>query len=274
VQVVDAPAVPRRHGGHRQAYRRGRLKYFVLIGDVAADRRATYGGAPLCRRIRASADQRALGFGAHDCHRRAVCRRGRRSAAGRGGGADPGRLARELAAFVRKVLRYEQQADAGPWQRQIKVVAGVGGFGRLADTLIEAAARCVFQQTVPDGYNVQATLASPAGESELPTGGLRWLARQELSGAAWRGSTWATVCRRSWTTCRRRRRRADLVGRRRGAAPLWRRQPLVVLVACYTGRSTRRAIAWPSGSRWPTRARWPSLPPRGSRCPTVTRAGM
>ena len=55
----------------------------------------------------------------------------------------------ELAAVVRKVLRYEQQADQGSWRRQIDVVAGVGGFGVMTDALIEAAARNVFRQVVP-----------------------------------------------------------------------------------------------------------------------------
>ena len=47
-------------------------------------------------------------------------------------GRIPADSADELAAVVRKILRYEQQADSGrrfAWQRRLHVVAGVGGFG-------------------------------------------------------------------------------------------------------------------------------------------------
>ena len=60
------------------------------------------------------------------------------------------------------MLRYEQEADDGPWRRRVNVVAGVGGFGPVTDALIEAAGRSVFQQVVPASYEVKQAAASPA----------------------------------------------------------------------------------------------------------------
>jgi Peptidase family C25 len=68
----------------------------------------------------------------------------------------------ELASCVRKVLRYEQQADQGMWRRRINVVAGVGGFGQVTDAMIEAAARSVIVQFVPESYEVGQTIANPS----------------------------------------------------------------------------------------------------------------
>jgi hypothetical protein len=239
VQIVDAPAsadgVTAAIG---QTYRQGRLKYVVLIGDVAADRRAAHGGAPPVVptgyvpariNVRWGSEPTIATDGPYadvDGDRLPDVAVGR----------IPADSPVELAAFVRKVIRYEQQADAGPWQRQIKVVAGVGGFGPLADTLIEAAARCVFQQTVPDGYNVQATLANPAAGSQSPAGGMRWQARQELSGGC---LAWVYLGHGLPTELDHVRTPTgeepilsvdDAALLRCGAA-----SPLAVLVACYTG---------------------------------------
>ncbi len=66
----------------------------------------------------------------------------------------------ELKAVVDKILAYERSTDTGPWRRQINVVAGVGGFGVLADRVLESAARYFLTQHVPADYRVSMTYAS------------------------------------------------------------------------------------------------------------------
>lgn len=236
LQVVEAPntadGVKEAIG---QAYGEGHLKYVVLIGDVASDRSDYPGGGPLIvptGYVRARVNVRwgsEPTIATDEPYADVDGDRLPDVAVGRVPVDSPA----ELAAWVRKVMRYERQADVGPWQREINVVAGAGGFGPLADRLIEAAARCVFQQIVPAGYDVRATLA---GATDLPAGGLRQLAQQDLS----RGSlAWVYLGHGLPTELDHVPTPAgdepilsvdDVDGLRCGAA-----SPLAVLVACYTG---------------------------------------
>jgi len=68
----------------------------------------------------------------------------------------------ELRRVIRKVIRYERESADGDWQRRLDVVAGVGGFGTITDSLIEASGRQVFQQAVPAGYAMRHTSAKTA----------------------------------------------------------------------------------------------------------------
>jgi Peptidase family C25 len=82
----------------------------------------------------------------------------------------------ELAAFVRKVLRYEKQPEGGSWRQQIDVVAGVGGFGVMTDALIEAAARNVFRQVVPPNYSVRQLKTDPEQTcAQISAGSFAWI---------------------------------------------------------------------------------------------------
>ena len=151
-------------------------------------------------------------------------------------GRIPADSADELAAVVRKVLRYEQQAEHGLWQRRIEVVAGQGGFGRVADRLVEAAGRQVLEQTIPAGYAIGQTWANPASPHCPPPGEICPLVRRQLDEGclAWvyLGHGWHTEL--------------DRVATPAGARPLLcladvprltcgAESPLAVLVACYTG---------------------------------------
>jgi hypothetical protein len=101
-------------------------------------------------------------------------------------GRIPADNADELAAVVRKILRYEL-LPSSPADRHLNVVAGVGGFGTVADALIEAAARQVILQTVPKGYDVQQTSASPTSPHCPPAGDFRPCVCRQLAagGLAW-----------------------------------------------------------------------------------------
>jgi hypothetical protein len=63
----------------------------------------------------------------------------------------------ELSEIVGKILSYEQSSDFGQWRRQLNIVAGVGEFGFLADTALEAAARFFLTYSVPPAYQVSVT---------------------------------------------------------------------------------------------------------------------
>jgi hypothetical protein len=63
----------------------------------------------------------------------------------------------ELATIVQKILAYERSVDVGPWRRQVNVVASVGNFGALADTLVESAARFVITRGIPEEYRLEVT---------------------------------------------------------------------------------------------------------------------
>lgn len=66
----------------------------------------------------------------------------------------------QLDAIVAKILAYERSRDFGPWRRQLNLVAGLGGFGILADTAIESTARWFILRGIPASYNISTTFAS------------------------------------------------------------------------------------------------------------------
>jgi hypothetical protein len=66
----------------------------------------------------------------------------------------------ELQQIVAKTLAYERSRDFGPWRRRLNFVAGVGGFGPLADMVLESAARYFLTQNISAGYQVSMTYAS------------------------------------------------------------------------------------------------------------------
>jgi len=73
--------------------------------------------------------------------------------------ADNVNEARELLG---KVIAYETSADKGPWLRRVNVLAGVGGFGALADWAIEQVATKFLQENVPAEYDLHVTYANPS----------------------------------------------------------------------------------------------------------------
>jgi hypothetical protein len=100
-------------------------------------------------------------------------------------GRIPADTPEELAAVVRKVIKYENKSPAAECSWRIDVVAGAGGFGALSDSLIEAAGRNVFSQIVPASYDLHHTSVKPenakrddvraAVRRQLSEGGLAWI---------------------------------------------------------------------------------------------------
>ena len=64
----------------------------------------------------------------------------------------PVRTSAELDGVVRKIIRYETQIPTGLWQRDLKFIAGVGGFSPLLDRVIDRTVRNTLAETIPAGY--------------------------------------------------------------------------------------------------------------------------
>ncbi|HUY87910.1 MAG TPA: C25 family cysteine peptidase [Pirellulales bacterium] len=68
--------------------------------------------------------------------------------------------AAELSGIVRKILTYEKSRGGDVWRRRINLVAGLGGFGALADAALEAAAKAILTEGIPPSYVSSMTYAS------------------------------------------------------------------------------------------------------------------
>ncbi|MGD9719958.1 MAG: C25 family cysteine peptidase [Pirellulales bacterium] len=66
----------------------------------------------------------------------------------------------ELSGMVAKILAYEKCADYGSWRRQVHFVAGLGGFGPVADAVLEATAKTLITSGIPPAYNTSMTYGS------------------------------------------------------------------------------------------------------------------
>jgi len=66
----------------------------------------------------------------------------------------------DLTRMIQKILDYERSNDFGAWRQRMNFVAGVGGFGPLADMVLETAAKQFLTQSIPAEYRVSMTYAS------------------------------------------------------------------------------------------------------------------
>lgn len=66
----------------------------------------------------------------------------------------------ELAVVVKKILDYEQNSDFGAWRRRVNFVAGVGGFGAVADSVLESATRKFLTDGIPPAFQTSMTYGS------------------------------------------------------------------------------------------------------------------
>lgn len=67
---------------------------------------------------------------------------------------------RELATIVDKIIAYEQCSNETGWRRRVNFIAGVGGFGAVADTVLELSAKRLITAGIPAGYATTMTHAS------------------------------------------------------------------------------------------------------------------
>ncbi|GAB5403071.1 MAG: C25 family cysteine peptidase [Aureliella sp.] len=66
----------------------------------------------------------------------------------------------QLQAAMQRIVWYETQADNSMWRRNVHVVAGVGGFGAVADSVIEMTTRKFLGDRIPGWARVTMTQAS------------------------------------------------------------------------------------------------------------------
>jgi hypothetical protein len=171
----------------RNAAASGRLKYLLLIGDVA-DRRSALltsssNGAATTIPINYEQAKINTRWGsepaiATDIPYADVDADGLSDLAV---GRIPADSAHELAAALHKVLHYERETSAGDWDRRVNIVAGTGGFGAVADAIIEAAGRQVIQQSVPASYEIRHTFTRSASTVAPGRGALAATIHRQLS---------------------------------------------------------------------------------------------
>lgn len=75
-------------------------------------------------------------------------------------GRIPADSADELRTVVRKIIDYETQVGHGLWRRRIQFVAGIGGFNKWADSVLEFCARRLITDGVPAHFSTSMTYAS------------------------------------------------------------------------------------------------------------------
>jgi hypothetical protein len=72
----------------------------------------------------------------------------------------PADSAGQLQTIVDKILRYERESSFDSWRRKVNFIAGVGGFGMMADAIIEMSAKRLITEGVPEGFDTSMTYAS------------------------------------------------------------------------------------------------------------------
>ena len=66
----------------------------------------------------------------------------------------------QLTTIVDKIVRYERERQPGAWRRRLNFVAGVGGFGALADSVLETATKKFLTEQIPPAYEISMTYGS------------------------------------------------------------------------------------------------------------------
>jgi hypothetical protein len=75
-------------------------------------------------------------------------------------GRIPAKTGPELARILTKAIDYELQINPGSFRKRVDVIAGVGGFGLLADTAVQMVTRRLLTDSIPGEYQVSMTYAS------------------------------------------------------------------------------------------------------------------
>lgn len=67
----------------------------------------------------------------------------------------------QMVGLVQRIEQYESSRDFGSWRHTMDLVAGVGGFGIIVDSLIESVARNLLTSNLPTHMQTQVCYASP-----------------------------------------------------------------------------------------------------------------
>lgn len=77
-------------------------------------------------------------------------------------GRIPAKNPQALKDYCDRVIQYDTANDFNGSQRQIDIVAGVGGFGAITDTVVESVARQLLSEDIPLEYQLSMMQASPS----------------------------------------------------------------------------------------------------------------
>ncbi len=159
-RVIDAESADAIRRQIRGAATDGKLKHVVLVGDAPSPKQGAQNPSTIpTHYVTAQVIHR---FG------------GERSIAGDNWYADldddrlpdiaigrlPADSAADLAGMIEKIIAYERGATPGVWRRRINLVAGLGGFGAIADAALEASAKRLLIDGVPAAYATNVTYGS------------------------------------------------------------------------------------------------------------------
>ena len=129
----------------------GKLRFVLLLGDVRTVP-CTYEKADVIRiwerDTRIATDQHISDLDGDELPDLAV-------------GRLPADNLAEAKRMLDKVVAYERNADFSTWRRRVNVIAGVAGFGKLQDWLIEQVSTKFLRDNVPPGYELHVTYANP-----------------------------------------------------------------------------------------------------------------
>jgi len=151
-------------------------------------------------------------------------------------GRFPVSTAVEAKVLVEKTISYETRSPMGPWRRKLSFVAGEGRFGEAIDKAIEDLALKIFNDYVPQGFEMNMTYASMASPYlYVPSGLTDKVIERMNDGAAivnytGHGATWG------FDDLRFKGKRYPLF-RSEDVAKVkcGERRPLVFITACWTG---------------------------------------
>lgn len=151
-------------------------------------------------------------------------------------GRIPADSAAQLEQVLARVMAFEQQRDFSAWRRDVHVVAGVGGFGPVADSVIEMTTRRFLADRIPGWSNLSMTQASvdshycpdpwrfsEACVGRLNQGGMFWVyighGNVKTLDYVRAGDDWLPILTREHVP----------------AVDVGNRPPIAVFLACYTG---------------------------------------
>ena len=151
-------------------------------------------------------------------------------------GRIPADSAAQLQQVLARVMAFEQQRDFSAWRRDVHVVAGVGGFGPVADSVIEMTTRRFLADRIPGWSNLSMTQASvdshycpdpwrfsEACMGRLNQGGMFWVyighGHIKTLDYVRAGDAWLPIMTRDQVP----------------AVDVGNRPPIAIFLACYTG---------------------------------------
>ncbi len=143
----------------------------------------------------------------------------------------------QLQTVVAKIVAHEQQAFIGPSRRRIHFVAGLGGFGALADKVLELCAQRFICEGVPTEYDTSMTYASWASPycPPLETFCDTALARMNEGSLFWVYIGHGNPQGLDWIRLPNNQYQAILSLRDVGRLQCRQGAPVALFLACYTG---------------------------------------